>query len=371
MNKFRLKTEICFGENSLNELMKFTNKRVMIVCDEFMLKSGMVDKIKSKLNNCVIEVFSEVLPDPSIKLISEGVRRLSSFKPDIVIGFGGGSSIDAAKAMCEISANMPKFNVNVDKFIAIPTTSGTGSEVTRYSVVTDTKAEVKYPLTSDSILPDIAILEPTLVVSVPKRITANTGMDVLTHAIEAFVSVGATDFSDALAEKSIRLVGQFLKRAYDEGEDLLAREKMHNASCLAGMSFDMAGLGIVHSLAHAIGGKYHLPHGFCNAVILPHIIKFNASDSVAVANKYAYIAGLLGLNGYSVAEKVEALVQFVFDLQTHFEIPSSFKDVIMVQITGKDKEELAKKALADVCTEGNPRKVNLGNLKELLDILLF
>ncbi len=370
MNKFKLKTEIYFGENSLAKLEVLKNKKVMIVCDGFMVKSGMVDKIKSRISTCKIDIFSEVLPDPSIKLVSAGVAQLGAFAPDVVIGFGGGSSIDAAKAMCEIASNMDKYDVYIEQFIAIPTTSGTGSEVTQYSVITDTEAEVKYPLTSESLIPDIAILDPDLVVSVPKRITANTGMDVLTHSIEAFVSTGATDFTDALAEKSIKLIAEFLPQAYDNGSDPLARERVHNASCLAGMAFDTAGLGIVHSLAHAIGGKYHLPHGFCNAVILPHVIRFNASRSERAASRYAYIAKMIGFDFNSVKDGVECLVNFVFDLQRHFEIPNSYKEVIMMTVTREDRRDLADKALHDVCTSGNPAKVSEDDFLQLLDILV-
>lgn len=375
MKSFSIRTNVYFGENSLDRVSEIKNKKVMIICDEFIANSELLSKVTDRLVDCEYSIYSKVVPDPSIDIVAEGVSKLNEFGASIIIALGGGSSIDAAKAIREFSKEEYGSKVNIEECIAIPTTSGTGSEVTQFSVITDKEKGIKYPMVNKSLLPVDAILDPELVVSVPPRITADTGMDVLTHAIEAYVSTDANDFSDALAEKAITLVFRFLPLAYKEGSNLLAREKMHNASCLAGMAFNNAGLGICHSLSHAIGAKTHLSHGRCIGINLPYIIEFN-SDLGNVRNeeystqtlKYERIAKIIGLPSNNTRVAVNALIRKIKTFEKELGFESSFeeyKDIII-----KDKAEIIDAAFNDVCTKTNPKEVSKEDLEKLLETVL-
>lgn len=373
MKRFNIETAIYFGEGSLEKLRELDNKKILIVCDKFIGTSDILKKVLDKLEKCEVLVFDEIVPDPTIKIVAKGVQLLKREKFDLIIALGGGSSIDGAKAIREYYKRIDE-NVEID-FYAIPTTSGTGSEVTEYSVITNEKESLKYALTNEDLLPTIAILDPELVKSVPKSITADTGMDVLTHAIEAYVSKEASDFTDALAEKAFELVVKNLEKVYENGNDIYAREKMHNASCLAGIAFNAAGLGLTHSLAHMIGGRFHIPHGKINAIILPYIIKFNSDidrksylDSEnEILKRYQKLGKIAGLNGINPVIGTSNLINYIQKLQKSVGIPKNLKEL---KIDGssllQDVEVVYEIVMKDICTKTNPKEIKKEDIKTLL-----
>jgi len=402
MQWFKVPAKIYFEKNSIQYLASMKNiSRAFIVTDPGMVKLGYVDKVlyylrkRPDLVQC--EVFSEVEPDPSIDTVMKGAEMMAKFQPDVIITLGGGSAMDAAKGMwlfyeyedtdffglkqkfMDIRKRIVKFPELGRKaqLVAIPTTSGTGSEVTSFSVITDKKANMKYPLADYELTPDVAIIDPQFVMSLPKTVTADTGLDVLTHAVEAYVSVMANDYTDGLALKAIQLVFEYLPRAYRNGNDEEAREKMHNASAIAGMAFANAFLGINHSLAHKLGAEFHIAHGRANAILLPHVIRYNATKPKKFAafpkyekfiadKRYAEIARFLGLPARTTEEGVESFIQAVIKLAKELNIPMS------IEANGIDKdlferkvEFLADKAFEDQCTTANPK---LPLVRELAEI---
>lgn len=376
MKRFKIKTEVCFDENAIDALAEVKAENAVIITDSFMANSGSAEKIAEKLKNCKkVHIFDKVRPDPPIELITEGVGFLKDAEADVVIALGGGSSIDAAKSIVLMTRRIHS-NKEIP-LIAIPTTSGTGSEVTKFAVITDAQKGVKYPLVDEELLPDMAILIPDLVMTAPKSVTADTGFDVLTHAIEAYVSTQADDISDAFAEKACELAFEYLPRAYRNGMDYLAREKMHTASCLAGMAFNNVSLGINHSIAHALGAKFHIPHGRANAMLLPHIILFNADleghfgtqDGMA-AVKYAKIAKRVGLSFENTRTGVQKLVKELTYMLHMMEIPAAITEA---KVSLKDFEamrsSIVASALADVCTATNPRTVSEKEINQILDLI--
>jgi 1-propanol dehydrogenase len=366
MKTFEMKTAIHFGENALSRLKEIPYKRVLIITDPFVVQSKMIDLITEPLTRGGIsyDIFQDVVPDAPVDKIAEGVKKFLSYQPEAIVAVGGGSAIDSSKAIREFALKIN--NYGQVGLIAIPTTSGTGSEVTSFAVVNDTEAKVKYPLVSDALTADEAILDAELVKSVPPAITADTGMDVFTHALESYVSVDHNEFSAALAEKSIEICGVFLLRAYLDGNDMHARQKMHVASCLAGLSFNTAGLGITHSMAHQLGAVFHIPHGRANAMLLPHVVEFNADinkhsrsqkEYLPAVKRYSNIAHILGLSNYNKVMSVRSLVNWIQFMQKEMNIPLTIQEMktITPDAYFAAVDKMAEAALADACTEKNPR----------------
>ena len=357
MDSFNVHTKIMMGGGL--ETVAPQLKRAFIVTDSFMASSGKVRYITDKLDAAGVEhrVFDQVRADPDIGTVSKGVEAIQEFAPDAVIAFGGGSPIDAAKAIVFFAGKTR--DMRDCQFIAVPTTSGTGSEVTAFAVITDPEKEVKYPLVAESLLPDLAILDAELTVSVPPSVTADTGIDVFTHAVEALVSTTANDFTDATAEKAIKLVRKHLLTAYRHPEDMEARQGMHNASCLAGMAFSNSGLGLNHGMAHALGARFHIPHGRANGILLPYVMSFNAgcTESLTpVAKRYARIARLLGLESSSVRQSALNLIRTARKYVEQLSIPSSIQKAGVSKADFEaELDAMAEAALADRCTATNPR----------------
>ena len=380
MNSFSVKPKVYFGQNALEHLSELNYKKAFVVTDPFMIKCGAINTIIAQLDKAGIEyhVFSDIVPDPPIEIIAKGLKVMDMANPDVVIALGGGSAIDATKSIIYFRGMVkkglyPDAVVEKPEFIAIPTTSGTGSEVTSFSVITDKLKNIKYPLVEEEMLPEKTILDPQLVKSVPSKITADTGWDVLTHAIEAYVSTEASDFSDALAEKAIKMVFEYLPKAYKNGNDEVARKKMHNASCMAGMAFTNASLGINHSMAHILGGKFHISHGRANAILLPYVIEYNAdlNDSYNTKNsraaeRYADIARMLGVSNGNTKMAVKSLINTIKILAKSMGIPRNIKEVGINKVEYMNElSSLAEIALNDECTVTNPRKPELKELEEM------
>ncbi|MFX0558715.1 bifunctional acetaldehyde-CoA/alcohol dehydrogenase [Tepidibacillus infernus] len=392
MQWFKIPSKIYFESGSVQYLVKMPEiSRALIVTDPMMVKLGYVDRVlyylRKRQNYVHSEIFSEVEPDPSVETVLKGAELMRQFQPDVIIALGGGSAMDAAKGMwlfyeypgekfehmkqkfMDIRKRVYKFPKLGEKakLVAIPTTSGTGSEVTSFAVISDKKNNIKYPLADYELTPDVAIIDPDFVMTVPKSVTADTGMDVLTHAIEAYVSVMANDYTDALAMKAIQLVFEYLPKAYHNPNDKVAREKMHNASCIAGMAFANAFLGINHSLAHKLGGEFHIAHGKANSILLPYVIRYNATkptkfvsfpkyDHFIANERYAKIARMLGLKARTTEEGVQSLIEAIIQLAKELNMPLTIKEAGIDEKTFEAKvEELAEKAFEDQCTTANPR----------------
>ncbi|MDW6005173.1 1-propanol dehydrogenase PduQ [Vibrio mangrovi] len=370
MKQFSISTMIYSGEGSLHRLARIKNRKVWIVCDEFLATGEAIERIRVLLQHNEVRLYTDIQPDPSIATIVSGMEALIAFTPDIVIGFGGGSAIDAAKAMVFFAAH---FNVELERCIAIPTTSGTGSEVTSATVITDPVAGIKYPLFDRSIYPDEAILDPTLTVTVPPHITANTGMDVLTHAIEAYVSTKANDFTDALADKAIHAVFEYLPTAFKNGACVQTREKMHNASCMAGIAFSQSGLGINHAIAHQLGGKFHIAHGLANALLLPHVIRFNARHDIRARKRYARIAKSCRFCHPDATPEagVNQLIHRIKLLQRELKLATSLRMLkIMRQDILKQLEAMAHSALQDSTMATTPYQASDKQVRQIIEALL-
>ena len=385
MGRFTLPRDLYHGKGSLEELKNLKGRKAIIVVGGGSMKRfGFLDKAVGYLEEAGMEVklFENVEPDPSVKTVMKGAEMMREFEPDWIISMGGGSPIDAAKAMWAfyeypettfedliVPFNFPTLRTKA-QFCAIPSTSGTATEVTAFSVITDYQKGIKYPLADFNITPDVAIVDPALAETMPKKLTAHTGMDALTHAIEAYVSTLHCDYTDPLALHAIKMIHEDLKKSYDG--DMEARDRMHNAQCLAGMAFSNALLGIVHSMAHKTGAAFsggHIVHGCANAMYLPKVIKYNSKNEEA-KQRYGQIASFIGLKGDSDDALVDALIQEIQAMNKSLDIPSCIKDYeggIIDEKEFMDKlPDVAALAISDACTGSNPRTPSQEDMEKLL-----
>ena len=390
MSRFTLPRDLYHGENALEALKTLTGKRaVVVVGGGSMKRFGFLDKVEAYLKEAGMEVklFEGVEPDPSVETVMKGAAVMREFQPDWIVSIGGGSPIDAAKAMWAfyeypdvtfedlcIPFNFPTLRTKA-KFCAIPSTSGTATEVTAFSVITDYEKGIKYPLADFNITPDVAIVDPSLAETMPKKLTAHTGMDAMTHAIEAYVSTLHCDYTDPLALHAIEMISADLIPSYNG--DMAARARMHNAQCLAGMAFSNALLGIVHSMAHKTGAAYtggHIVPRWANAMYLPKVIRFNAKEPAA-AERYAKIAKFLGLAGTTTDELVDALIAHIQEMNRALDIPTCIKDYeggIIDEQEFLDKlPSVAELAVGDACTGSNPRSINPEQMAKLLKCCFY
>ncbi|KIN80858.1 iron-containing alcohol dehydrogenase [Clostridium botulinum] len=376
MERFTLPRDLYFGEGSLEALKTLKGKKaVVVVGGGSMKRFGFLDKVQSYLNEAGIEVklIEGVEPDPSVETVMNGAAVMREFEPDLIVSIGGGSPIDAAKAMwifyeypdftfeqAVVPFGIPELRQKA-RFVAIPSTSGTATEVTAFSVITDYKKKIKYPLADFNLTPDIAIVDPDLAQTMPAKLTAHTGMDALTHAIEAYVAGLRSVFSDPLAMQAIVMVKEYLVKSYNGNKE--ARGQMHLAQCLAGMAFSNALLGITHSMAHKTGAVFHIPHGCANAIFLPYVIQYN---SKSCGERYATIAKKLGLAGENQDELVKSLIEMIREMNKTMNIPSNLKEYGITEEEFKENVKyISHNAVLDACTGSNPREINDETMEKL------
>ena len=387
MARFTLPRDIYHGKGSLAELKNLKGKKaIVVVGGGSMKRQGFLDKVVNYLKEAGMEValFEGVEPDPSVETVMKGAAMMREFEPDWIVAMGGGSPIDAAKAMWAfyeypevtfeelcIPFNFPELRQKA-KFAAIPSTSGTATEVTAFSVITDYQKGVKYPLADFNITPDVAIVDSELVEQLPVHQVAYTGMDALTHAIEAYVSTCNCVYTDPLAIKAVEMVFDYLPASYKGNME--ARAQMHDAQCLAGMAFSNALLGIVHSMAHKTGAAFstgHITHGLANGMYLPYVIKYNAKDPIA-AKRYAEIAHMVGLEGSSEKALINSLCAKIDEFNKILGIPATLKDFGIIEEEFKEKiDTIAELAVGDACTGSNPRPIDPALMKELFTCVYY
>jgi alcohol dehydrogenase class IV len=383
MARFTLPRDIYFGSGAINELknLKGHKKAFIVTGGQSMRKTGFLQKTEDVLKAAGMEtrIYEGVEPDPSIERVFDGAKAMREFEPDVIVAIGGGSPMDAAKAMwvfyeypektfedIKDPFTMPKLRKKAI-FVAIPSTSGTASEVTAFSVITDYSTNIKYPLADFEITPDIAVLDSDIAMTMPKKLTAHTGMDALTHAIEAYVASNRSGFSDPLALQAISDIFDSLVDSYNG--DAKAREKMHIAQCLAGMSFSNALLGIAHSIAHKTGAVFHLPHGCCNAILLPYVIQYN---SRVCMDRYANIARILGLPGNTDKQLTDSLVEAVRSLNKKLGIAQTYKDNgVSEEMFKANVKTIAANAVLDPCTASNPRPTDAEMMEKVINCAYY
>lgn len=383
MARFTLPRDLYFGPDAIEELscLKGYKKAIIVTGGSSMQKFGFLEKLERILHDAGLEtkLFEGVEPDPSVETVYRGAQAMREFEPDVIVSIGGGSPIDAAKAMwvfyeypektfddIKEPFSMPKLRQKAI-FVAIPSTSGTATEVTAFSVITDYKTLIKYPLADFEITPDIAILDSKIPLTMPKSLTADTGMDALTHAIEAYVAALRSPFSDALALKAIQMIYENILSSVAGSEE--ARGNMHIAQCMAGMAFSNALLGIAHSLAHKTGAQFDIPHGRCNAILLPYVIEYNAQ---AVPERMADIARALGLAGATSHQLTNSLVEAIKELNKKLGIKQSYcLNGVSEENFLKVADFIAENATADPCTGSNPRATDVATMRKILDCAYY
>ncbi|MGC3953618.1 MAG: 1-propanol dehydrogenase PduQ [Propionicimonas sp.] len=372
MFRFQLTTTLCYGPDSLSALRELAGRRVLVVTDAFLATTPLLAKVRAELAGATVEVFDQVQPNPDIAAVTAGMRAFLAFDPEAMVAVGGGSPIDTAKAVRKLAIEQGHFLAG--GFVVIPTTSGSGSEVTSFAVVTDPHSHAKLPLTSPDMLPEMAILDPEAVRTAPPKLTADSGMDAVSHAIEAYVATGHNDFSDALAEKALRIADTYLVRSYRDNSDLKAREHQHTGATMAGIAFQNAGLGIVHGLSHAIGGSFPVAHGRLNGILLPHVIAYNCGDLgygagpvSKLVRRYVTLSKATGLSASTERNQVRALIGWAAKLRRELDMPATVTEA------GVDKAAflaavpaLAETAMADFCTSGNPVEPTEADLARIL-----
>ncbi|TCL63802.1 alcohol dehydrogenase class IV [Hydrogenispora ethanolica] len=379
MARFTLPRDLYFGKNAMAELkcLKGYKKAMIVTGGTSMQKFGFLKRLEDILKEAglAVKIFEGVEPDPSVETVMAGAKAMQEFGPDVIVSIGGGSPIDAAKAMwvfyeypeltfedIKTPFSMPKLRKKAI-FVAIPSTSGTATEVTAFSVITDYSTKIKYPLADFEITPDIAILDSSIPVTMPPKLVAHTGMDALTHAIEAYVASARSRFSDPLALEAISLCFDYLLDSYHGNEE--ARGEMHIAQCLAGMAFSNALLGITHSLAHKIGAQYEIPHGCCNAILLPYVIQYNSASCL---KEYAAIAKRLALPGATDKQLVNSLIDAITALNAKLNIAPTLKEHgVSVEQFQATVDFIAENAALDPCTGSNPRPATPVELKKILE----
>ena len=387
MARFTLPRDLYYGKGSLENLKNLSGKKAIIITGgSSMRKGGFLDQTEAYLKEAgmAVKIFEGVEPDPSVETVMKGAAAMTEFEPDWIVAIGGGSPIDAAKAMWAFYEypettfealctpfNFPKLRTKA-KFCAIPSTSGTATEVTAFAVITDYAKGIKYPLADYEITPDVAIVDPALVETLPTKQVAYTGMDALTHAVEAYVSTLNSPFTDSLAIKAIEMVFDYLPKSYNKNMD--AREQMHYAQCLAGQAFTNALLGIVHSMAHKTGAAFstgHIPHGCANAIYLPYVIKYNAHEPEAM-RRYADIARRVGLGGASEESQVNALIEKIEEFNRAMDIPKTIQEFGVKEDEFLEKlDAIAENAVADACTGSNPRAINPEQMAKLFKCTFY
>ncbi|MEI0526083.1 iron-containing alcohol dehydrogenase [Brachyspira murdochii] len=383
MSRFTIPRDLYYGDNAMEELKNLQGhkKAIIVTGGSSMKRGGFLDKCEKILKEAGLEVkiFDGVEPDPSIETVYKGAEAMREFNPDLIVALGGGSALDAAKAMwvfyeypdkkfddIKTPFTMPKLRKKAI-FAAIPSTSGTASEVTAFSVITDYSTNIKYPLADFEITPDIAILDYSIPMTMPETVSADTGMDALTHSIEAYVASLRTDITDALAMKAIYMIVHNIEKAVKGDKE--GRAKLHVAQCLAGMAFSNALLGIVHSLAHKTGAEFHITHGRCNAILLPYVIEYN---SKVCADRFADIARMLKLSGNTDAELTASLVKKVKELNAKLGIKQTYKENGVTEEHFKQKcDSIVKNAVTDPCTGSNPRETDEANMKKVLEAAYY
>ncbi|MFV0430418.1 MAG: iron-containing alcohol dehydrogenase [Arachnia sp.] len=366
MNRFQLTTTLCYGADALGVLRTYRGGRAFVVTDAFIASTALFERVIDELGAENVQIFDQVRPNPDSDAVSAAASELVAWGADLIVAVGGGSPIDTAKLVRKVASELG--HQPARGFITVPTTSGSGSEVTSYAVLSDTARKV--PLRSADLMPDLAVLDAAAVSTAPAGLTADAGMDAVSHAIEAAVARGHNDFSDALAEKSLRLADQYLLRCVRDGSDLEAREHQHHAATMAGAAFENAGLGIVHGLSHALGGAFGITHGRLNAMLMPAVIEFNAAMAgprpgalSPVAERYAALAAAIGLTASTRANLVRALSTWVQRLRGALAMPATLSEY------GLNRTDvlaalprLAETAMSDFCTPGNPVDVSAEDL---------